>query len=189
MKKRFLSLICLLPLLSLKSVVAAPTSSPEDKPQTTGTTNTQDKTAELIIPTKKTCKIAQAAEEKDPVAVEKDTITGTVYATAGDIVMIDVDGGGTKHVSLDRREVGHIGQLVGRRVTITPFFCKRINLTPNVVVTPAPIAVPTPVPTPEPAPTPVPTPEPVPTPVPTPEPTEVPAPAPAPSPTIIPQTW
>lgn len=186
MKKRFLYLICLLPLLSLESVVAAPTSSTEDTPKTI---NTQGNTPEIVIPVKKVCKIAQAAEVQNPVAVEKNTITGTIYATAGDIVMVDVDGGGTKHVSLDRREVGHMGQLVGRRVTITPFFCKRINLTPSTVVTPAPIAVPTPepIPTPEPTPVPVPTPEPTPVPVPTPEPTS--EPTPVPSPTIVPQTW
>jgi hypothetical protein len=126
LNKTLLSLISLLPLLTLESVTAAPTAIPP----------------EIVIPIKKVCKIAQAAETINPTAVEKDTIVGTVYAVAGNILMVELDGGGTKHVSLDRREVGHIGQLVGRRVTITPFFCKRINLTPRAVVTPPAIEVP-----------------------------------------------
>ncbi|PAX52310.1 hypothetical protein [Brunnivagina elsteri] len=164
--KTLLSLVSLLPLLSVESVIAVPTATPPG----------------IVIPIKKVCKIAQAAETTNPVAVEKDTIVGTVYAVAGNILMVELDDGGTKHVSLDRREVGHMGQLVGSRVTITPFFCKRINLTPRPVVTPAAIEVPkiesrppAPIPVPETAPAPVPAP--------------IEAPAPVPSPTIIPQTW
>ncbi len=164
LSKRLLSLISLLPLLSLESVTAAPATNPPG----------------IVIPTKKVCKIAQAAETQNPVAVEKDTIVGTVYGVAGDVIMLELDGGGTKHLSLDRREVGHMGQLVGRRVTITPFFCKRINLTPRPVITPAAIEVPKIESRP---PAPIPTPAPIPAPIPT----ETPAPAPAP--TIIPQTW
>jgi cell division septation protein DedD len=168
LNKTLLSLISLLPLFALESVTAAPTATPPG----------------IVIPIKKVCKIAQAAETENPDAVEKDTIVGTVYGVTGNIVMVELDGGGTKHVSLDRREVGHIGQLVGRRVTITPFFCKRINLTPRAVVTPPAIEVPkiesrppAPIETPAPTPAPVETPAPIETPVPT------------PSPTIIPQTW
>jgi hypothetical protein len=162
LNKTLLLIIPLLPLLPLESITFTATANPPA----------------IGIPTKKVCKIAQAAETKNPDAVEKDTIVGTVYGVAGNILMLELDGGGTKHVSLDRREVGHIGQLVGRRVTITPFFCKRINLTPRPVITPAAIEVPKiesrpPAPIPTPAPTPAPAPVPVPT----------------PAPTIIPQTW
>jgi hypothetical protein len=165
LNKTLLLVISLLPLLSLESVTVTAANPPA-----------------IVIPTKKVCKIAQAAETKNPDAVEKDTIVGTVYGVAGNILMVELDGGGTKHVSLDRREVGHIGQVVGRRVTITPFFCKRINLTSRPVVTPAAIEVPK-IESRPPAPIPVPTKAPVPAPAPTE------APAPAPSPTIIPQTW
>ncbi|MEA5572477.1 hypothetical protein [Calothrix sp. UHCC 0171] len=163
MRKTFLSFVSLLPLLSWNSAIAAPAVN----------------TPGIVIPAKKVCKIAQAAETENPTTVEQDTIVGTVYAVTGDIVMVELDGGGTKHVSLDRREVGHMGQLVGSRVTITPFFCKRINLTPRPIVTPPAIEVPKIESTPAPTPEPVPVPEPAPTEVPT----------PAPSPTIVPQTW
>ncbi len=170
LNKTLLSLISLLPLLTLESVTAALAAT---RPG-------------IVIPMKKVCKIAQAAETTNPTAVEKDTIVGTVYAVAGNILMVEVDGGGTKHVSLDRREVGHMGQLVGSRVTITPFFCKRINLTPRPVITPPAIEVPK-IESKPPAAIPVPAPAPIEAPAPTPEPIE--PPAPTPSPTIIPQTW
>jgi hypothetical protein len=174
LNKTLLLVISLLPLLSLESVTVTAGANPPA----------------IVIPTKKVCKIAQAAETKNPDAVEKDTIVGTVYGVAGNILMVELDGGGTKHVSLDRREVGHIGQVVGRRVTITPFFCKRINLTSRPVVTPAAIEVPK-IESRPPAPIPIPAPTKAPAPVPTeaPAPAPAPAPVPAPSPTIIPQTW
>lgn len=170
MRKALVSIISLLPLLSLESVIAAPANSPST----------------VVAPPKKVCKIAQTAEQENPAAVEKDKITGTVYSVVGDVVMVELDGGGNRHVALNRREVGHMGQLVGRRVTITPFFCNRINLTPRPVVTPAAIEVPKIESRPS-APETIPVTPPAPTPAPTPVPEA--APAPAPAPTIIPQTW
>lgn len=167
-RKALLPLISLLPLFLLESVTA---SQPETQTQ-------------IVIPNKKVCKIAQNAETENPTAAAQDKTIGTIYSVVGDVVMVELDGGGTKAVNLDwRREAGHMGQLVGRRVVITPYFCSRINLSPRPVVIPAA----TEVPKIETAPAPAPTIEPAPAPAPAPAPTEQPAPAPAP--TIIPQTW
>jgi hypothetical protein len=135
---------------------------------------------------KKVCKLAQQVETENSTAAAQDRVVGTVYSVVGDIVMVELDGGGTRAVNLDRRrEAGHIGHLTGRRVAITSIPCNRINLSPRPVVIPAATEVPKIETTPQ-APTPIPAPTPE---VPPPAPTPTEQPAPAPAPTIIPQTW
>jgi hypothetical protein len=179
-QKVLLPLISLIPLFFLDSVTASvPSDSEASQPSAqTG----------MVIP-KKVCKIAQQAETENPTAAAEDKIVGTVYSVVGDVVMVELDGGGTRAVNLDRRrEGGHIGHLTGRRVVITPYVCSRINLSPSPVVIPAATEVPKIDTTPSaPAPTIPPAPTPTEQPAPVPNPTE--QPAPQPSPTIIPQTW
>ncbi len=144
----------------------------------------------------KVCKLAQKIEKENPVGFQQGQTVGRVYAFAGDLVMVDVGNGKTKHLYLSRQERAHIGQIVGRNVVITDIFCKRVNLAvptvnavqrqieaPKIETTPPPVEQPV---TPPPVEQPV-TPPPVEQPV-TPPPVEQPIPVEVPK-KIIPQTW
>jgi hypothetical protein len=146
-------------------------------------------------PKNKVCKLAQKIEIENPAGFQERQTVGKVYAFAGDVVMVDVGNGQTKHLYLSRQERAHIGQIVGRNVVITDIFCKRVSLAaPKVNVvqqrietpkieTPPPVEQPV---TPPPVEQPV-TPPPVEQPV-TPPPLEQPVPVEVPK-KIIPQTW
>lgn len=168
LKKAILSSVLLVPLVAGSALAI----SNQDSPPT--------------APKKRICKLALAqAQNPDP---EKKEIVGTVYSVAGNIVMVELEGGGIQHVSLDYPERARMGQLRGQKVIITDIRCNRIRMAPPPPPVPGkPIEVPkidvTPV---EPPPRPTPTPRP---PVEEPVPAPVPEPTPEPSPTVIPQTW
>ncbi|MEB3179573.1 MAG: hypothetical protein VKL59_11140 [Nostocaceae cyanobacterium] len=137
-------------------------------------------------PKKRICKLA-LAQAQNPDA-EKKEIVGTVYGVVGNIVMVEVEGGGIQHVYLTYPERSAMGQLRGQKVIITDIRCNRIRMAPPPAPVPGQaIEVPKIDVTPTETPT-LPPPSPRP-PVEQPEPAPQPTVEPAPEPTIIPQTW
>jgi len=119
-----------------------------------------------------TCKSAQTAVAANP-KLENDKIVGRVYNITGDYLWLELDDGSSRMVRVTRPERGYLGQIMGRKVVITNFFCERIRLAPP----PAPIVEPV---------------KPIKFEFTRPEPPVVPPPPPQPVPEpkpIIPQTW
>ena len=139
-----------------------------------------------------TCKLALVAQAQDPVAYGTEKIVGRVYNVVGSMVYLELDDGTTTVATLSRWERGRLGNIVGRRIVVTPYDCNRVNLDTTLKWTPAKaIEVPpltfsnsspvTPPLTPRPEMTPAPVETPVQAPVETPMPVQ--------QPEVIPQTW
>lgn len=136
-----------------------------------------------------TCKLALVAQAQNPVAYGTEKLVGRVYNVVGSMVYLELDDGTTAVTHLSMWEKGKLGNILGRRLVVTPYYCNRANLDTTLKWTPAKaIEVPpltfsnsspaTPPPlTPRPEMTPTPTQTPVQTPM------------PVQQPTIIPQTW
>jgi len=169
LKKILIPSIALLPFLAMNNAMAASESNPS-QPQTSATPLD-------ITPAKQyKCPLLAMAIAQNP-AAEEDKIVGTVYSVVGNIVMLELDNGETRHVTLDWWERGQLGQLLGRKVVVRNVFCSRVELAPYPIPVVKPIEVPpiqfSPV---------TPTLPPL-----QPRPTAEPAPAPAPY--VVPQTW
>ena len=134
------------------------------------------------------CKLALVAQAQNPLAYGTEKIVGRVYNVVGSMVYMDLDDGTTTVTNLSIWEKGRLGNIIGRRIVVTPYYCNRANLDTTLKWTPAQaIEVPpltfsnsSPV-TPPLTPRPEMMPAPVETPVETPMPVQ--------QPTIIPQTW
>lgn len=135
-----------------------------------------------------TCKLALVAQAQNPVTYGSEKLVGRVYNVVGSMVYLELDDGTTTVTTLSMWEKGRLGNIIGRRIVVTPYYCNRANLDTTLKWTPAKaIEVPpltfsnsSPV-TPPLTPRPEMTPAPVATPVET--------PMPAQQPEIIPQTW
>ena len=135
-----------------------------------------------------TCKLALVAQAKDPVTYGAEKLVGRVYNVTGNMVYMDLDDGTTTVTNLSIWEKGKLGNIIGRRIVVTPYHCNRANLDTTLKWTPAKaIEVPpltfsnsSPVTPPL-----TPRPEMMPAPIQEPAPVQ----SPMPQPTIIPQTW
>ena len=137
-----------------------------------------------------TCKLALVAQAENPVTYGAEKLVGRVYNVTGNMVYMDLDDGTTAVTNLSIWEKGKLGNIIGRRIVVTPYYCNRANLDTTLKWTPAKaIEVPpltfsnsSPV-------TPPLTPRPEMMPAPVQEPAPVQSPMPMPQPAIIPQTW
>ena len=137
-----------------------------------------------------TCKLALVAQAENPVTYGAEKLVGRVYNVTGNMVYMDLDDGTTAVTNLSIWEKGKLGNIIGRRIVVTPYYCNRANLDTTLKWTPAKaIEVPpltfsnsSPV-------TPPLTPRPEMMPAPVQEPASVQEPMPMPQPAIIPQTW
>ncbi|OLP15358.1 hypothetical protein BST81_26800 [Leptolyngbya sp. 'hensonii'] len=76
-------------------------------------------------------------------AVADEKVMGKVLTVVGDTLTIQTGDGKVRHMTRTRREWGYLGQIAGRKVALSEFFCSRITLAPPPApVIPAPIPVP-----------------------------------------------
>ncbi len=130
-----------------------------------------------------TCKLALVAQAKDPVVYGSEKMVGRVYNVVGNLVYMDLDDGTTAVANLSIWEKGKLGNIIGRRIVVTPYYCNRANLdtalkwTPGKAIEVPPLTFSNSTPlTPPIAPRPS-------------APVQEPAQTPAAEPAIIPQTW
>ena len=121
-----------------------------------------------------------AADRTEPYGNEK--IVGRVYNVVGSMVYLDLDDGTTTVTNLSIWEKGRLGNIIGRRIVVTPYYCNRANLDTTLKWTPAKAIEVPPLTFSNSSPV---------TPPLTPRPEMMPTqtPMPTPQPTIIPQTW
>ena len=151
---------------------------------------TSQQTSNLLPQT--TCKLALVAQAQDPVTYGAEKLVGRVYNVTGSMVYLELDDGTTTVTNLSIWEKGKLGNIIGRRIVVTPYYCNRANLDTTLKWTPAKaIEVPpltfsnsSPVTPPL-----TPRPEMMPAPVQEPAPVQSPMPQAQPQPAIIPQTW
>lgn len=166
---------------SVLSPLASVTQSQEP------TVPTSQQTSDVVPQT--TCKLALVAQAENPVTYGAEKLVGRVYNVTGNMVYMELDDGTTTVTNLSIWEKGKLGNIIGRRIVVTPYYCNRANLDTTLKWTPAKaIEVPpltfsnsspvTPPLTPRPE---IITPAPVQAPMPMPQPQQ--------QPTIIPQTW
>ncbi|UBF29408.1 hypothetical protein K9N68_17185 [Kovacikia minuta CCNUW1] len=173
LNKIVISAIACFPLFSVGSVLAAVDSHPGSR---TVQAAALPASAETVPAQPHKCPLLAMAIAQNP-TVEDDKIVGTVYSVIGNMVLLELENGETRHVNLDWWERGHLGQLLGKKVVVRDVYCSRVDLAPP----PAPVVKPIEIPAIQFSPvTPV-------VPPLTPRPTAEPAPAAAPE--VIPQTW
>ncbi len=92
---------------------------------------------------KTTCKLALIAQAENAVTYGKEQIIGRVYSVLGNNVYMELDDGSTHIENLTIWERGKLGNIIGRRLVVTPYYCNRANLDTTLYFTPAtPIPVP-----------------------------------------------
>ena len=165
-------------------------ASQRSAPSLAPVTQPQLQTSDVVPQT--TCKLALVAQAENPVAYGTEKLVGRVYNVVGSMVYLELDDGTTAVTTLSMWEKGKLGNIIGRRIVVTPYYCNRANLDTTLKWTPAKaIEVPpltfsnsSPVSPPL-----TPRPEMSPTPVQAPVQAPAEAPMPAQQPEIIPQTW
>lgn len=75
-----------------------------------------------------TCKLALVAQASDPIAYGKDKMVGRVYNVTGSTVYLEMEDGKTEVLTLTPWEKGKLGNIIGRRIVVTPYYCNRANL-------------------------------------------------------------
>lgn len=109
-----------------------------------GTTTPQimPKLASDVVP-QTTCKLALMAQAENAMTYGKEQIIGRVYNVIGDNVYMELDNGSTHIENLTMWERGKLGNIIGSRLVVTPYYCNRANLDTTLYFTPAtPIPVP-----------------------------------------------
>ena len=90
-----------------------------------------------------TCKTALMAQAENAVTYGKEQIIGRVYNVIGNNVYMELDNGSTHIENLTMWERGKLGNIIGSRLIVTPYYCNRVNLDTTLHFTPAtPIPVP-----------------------------------------------
>ena len=90
-----------------------------------------------------TCKLALMAQAENAVTYGKEQVIGRVYSVLGNNVYMELDNGSTYIANLTMWERGRLGNIIGRRLVVTPYYCNRANLDTTLYFTPAtPIPVP-----------------------------------------------
>ena len=90
-----------------------------------------------------TCKLALMAQAENSVVYGQEKVIGRVYNVIGNNVYMELDNGSTYIANLTIWERGKLGNIIGRRIVVTPYYCNRANLDTTLYFTPAtPIPVP-----------------------------------------------
>ena len=84
-----------------------------------------------------TCKLALVAQAQNPLAYGTEKIVGRVYNVVGSMVYLELDDGTTAVTNLSIWEKGRLGNIIGRRIVVTPYYCNRANLDTTLKWTPA----------------------------------------------------
>jgi hypothetical protein len=74
------------------------------------------------------CKLALVAQAQNPVSYGAEKIVGRVYNVIGNTVYLELDDGTTTTANLSIWEKGKLGNIIGRRIVVTPYYCNRANL-------------------------------------------------------------
>jgi hypothetical protein len=75
-----------------------------------------------------TCKLALVAQAQNPVTYGSEKMVGRVYNVVGSTVYLELDDGTTTTTQLSIWEKGKLGNIIGRRIVVTPYYCNRANL-------------------------------------------------------------
>lgn len=86
----------------------------------------ESQTSEVVPQT--TCKLALVAQAQNPVVYGSEKMVGRVYNVVGNSVYMDLDDGTTAVANLSIWEKGKLGNIIGRRIVVTPYYCNRANL-------------------------------------------------------------
>lgn len=84
-----------------------------------------------------TCKLALIAQAENTTAYGQEKVIGRVYSVLGNNVYMELDNGSTYVANLSRWERGKLGNIIGRRLVVTPYYCNRANLDTTLYFTPA----------------------------------------------------
>jgi hypothetical protein len=98
---------------------------------------TQPKLQTSDVVPQTTCKLALVAQVQNPVAYGTEKIVGRVYNVVGSMVYLELDDGTTAVTTLSMWEKGKLGNIIGRRIVVTPYYCNRANLDTTLKWTPA----------------------------------------------------
>jgi hypothetical protein len=90
-----------------------------------------------------TCKSDLTAQAENAETYGKEKIVGRVYNVIGNNVYMELDNGSTHIENLTMWERGKLGNIIGSRIVVTPYYCNRVSLDTTLHFTPAtPIPVP-----------------------------------------------
>ncbi len=84
-----------------------------------------------------TCKLALIAQAENAAAYGQEKVIGRVYNVIGNSVYMQLDNGSTYIANLSMWERGKLGNIIGRRLVVTPYYCNRANLDTTLYFTPA----------------------------------------------------
>jgi hypothetical protein len=84
-----------------------------------------------------TCKLALVAQAERAVTYGQEKKVGRVYNVIGNSVYMQLDDGSTYIANLTMWERGKLGNIIGRRLVVTPYYCNRANLDTTLYFTPA----------------------------------------------------
>lgn len=84
-----------------------------------------------------TCKLALIAQAEQPIVYGQEKVIGRVYNVIGNSVYMELDNGSTYIANLSIWERGKLGNIIGRRLVVTPYYCNRANLDTTLYFTPA----------------------------------------------------
>ncbi len=84
-----------------------------------------------------TCKLALVAQAERAVTYGQEKKIGRVYNVIGNSVYMQLDDGSTYIANLSMWERGKLGNIIGRRLVVTPYYCNRANLDTTLYFTPA----------------------------------------------------
>jgi hypothetical protein len=125
-------------LLSCASLAAISLGNPAlaaiDAPATTAAPSSQ--VMSDVVP-QTTCKLALVAQAENATAYGQEKVMGRVYNVIGNSVYMQLDNGSTYIANLSIWERGKLGNIIGRRLVVTPYYCNRANLDTTLYFTPA----------------------------------------------------
>jgi hypothetical protein len=125
-------------LLSCAGLAAISLGNPAlaaiDAPVTTAAPSSQIMSD--VVP-QTTCKLALIAQAETPKAYGQEKVMGRVYNVIGNSVYMQLDNGSTYIANLSMWERGKLGNIIGRRLVVTPYYCNRANLDTTLYFTPA----------------------------------------------------
>lgn len=130
-------------LLSFASLAAISLGNPAvaavDVPEATIVSPASQSTPRImsdVVP-QTTCKLALIAQAENSAAYGKEKVIGRVYSVVGNSVYMELDNGSTYVANLSMWERGKLGNIIGRRLVVTPYYCNRANLDTTLYFTPA----------------------------------------------------
>lgn len=125
--------------LSCAGLAAIALGNPAVAAMDTSGTTTAPTTSQImsdVVP-QTTCKLALIAQAETPKAYGQEKVMGRVYNVIGNSVYMQLDNGSTYIANLSIWERGKLGNIIGRRLVVTPYYCNRANLDTTLYFTPA----------------------------------------------------